>query len=64
MAQLQGSADDANSQLSPIDAFIDQFVPKDESIGHTFCIGRGEFAIACKPIIIQPKPAAQVFLIC
>ena len=27
MAQLQASADDANSQLSAIDAFIDQFVP-------------------------------------
>jgi hypothetical protein len=27
MAQLQASADDANSQLSAIDAFIEQFVP-------------------------------------
>ena len=27
MAQLQASADDANSQLIAIDAFIDQFVP-------------------------------------
>jgi hypothetical protein len=27
MAQLQASADDANSQLTAIDAFIDQFVP-------------------------------------
>lgn len=27
MAQLQASADDATSQLSAIDAFIDQFVP-------------------------------------
>jgi hypothetical protein len=27
MAQLQASADDANSQLSAIDAFINQFVP-------------------------------------
>ena len=27
MAQLQASADDANSQLSAIDSFIDQFVP-------------------------------------
>jgi hypothetical protein len=64
MAQLQASADDATSQLSAIDAFIDQFVPKDERVGHTFCIGRGEFAIACKPITIQLKLAAQVFLIC
>jgi hypothetical protein len=27
MAQLQASADDANSQLTAIDAFIEQFVP-------------------------------------
>jgi hypothetical protein len=33
MAQLQASADDANSQLTAIDAFIDQFVPALTEIG-------------------------------